>query len=231
MSKLRLFESTSIIEADDQIYDYETLITKAFNSGYDSHSQLPTNKSYNAKDAIDDGFSKFKIDQNVEDSGLTPDQIASLKSEFEKGFRDAESKSKSTESVTRKSNKRSRTEAFSTEANLSPDMSQLYDNSGAVPKALQMVRKAITQETQAISEYEFMKSTGAFTADQKAVIDEIINDEKDHIVNFTEMLSQLTSQTYPNNGDDAEDDKSKTEELRDSRNKSESKLNKIKLFK
>lgn len=124
------------------------------------------------------------------------------------------------ESSYKSSKNRKIKESTDSESNLSPDMFDVYDNAGSVPIQLQLVRKAITQETQAISEYELMKKS--MSAEDKVIIDEIINDEKDHIVNFTTMLTRLTTKNYPNNGD-----------LPDSVNviESVSKSNKIKLFK
>lgn len=88
---------------------------------------------------------------------------------------------------------------------LSPEMAAVYDNKGAVPIQMQLLRKAIAEETKSISDYEGFISSGNFTTEQNAIIQEIANDEKDHIVKWTRMLNELTEDKYKEFEDKPED--------------------------
>lgn len=86
---------------------------------------------------------------------------------------------------------------------LSPDMSSVYDSKNAVPIRMQLLRKAIAEETKSISDYEGFISSGHFTPEQNQIIQEIANDEKDHIVKWTRMLSEITDKEYEGFGNES----------------------------
>lgn len=96
------------------------------------------------------------------------------------------------------------TEAVSTEDDdcraLSPDVSAIYDGKGSVPAIMQLLRKAIAEETKSINDYSFFLDSGYFSPTDKDVIQEILNDEKDHIVKFTNLLSKATAENYKDFG-------------------------------
>ena len=83
---------------------------------------------------------------------------------------------------------------------LSPDMSAVYNKPGSVPKVMQLLRKAIAEETKSISDYENFIKSNEFTPDDVDIIQEIANDEKDHIVKWTRLLSKYTELSYKNFG-------------------------------
>ena len=86
---------------------------------------------------------------------------------------------------------------------LSPDISAVYDTEGSVPKVMQLLRKGISEETKSISDYSEFINSGIFDSDDIEKIKEIVNDEKDHIVVWTTMLSKYTKKSYPNNGNES----------------------------
>lgn len=83
---------------------------------------------------------------------------------------------------------------------LSPDMSAVYDKEGSVPETMQLLRKAIAEETKSISDYENFIKSGKFSPEDISIIQEIANDEKDHIVKWTRMLGKYTEESYKNFG-------------------------------
>lgn len=85
---------------------------------------------------------------------------------------------------------------------LSPDMGAVYQGKGSVPEEIQLLRKAVAEETKSISDYEGLVNSGKFSAEEVAHIQEIVRDEKDHIVKFTRMLCKRVEDFYKEYGED-----------------------------
>ena len=86
---------------------------------------------------------------------------------------------------------------------LSPEMSAVYNEKGAVPIQIQLLRKAVAEETKSISDYEGFIKQGYFTPEENAIIQEIADDEKDHIVKWTRLLSAHVDKTYKDFGNES----------------------------
>lgn len=109
---------------------------------------------------------------------------------------------------------------------LSPDMSAVYTSKNSVPIRLQLLRKAIAEETKSIHDYEEFINSGNFAPDEITVIQEIANDEKDHIVKWTRMLSKMTEKEYSQFGNESVQPKT----TKPMKVESKSNKNKIKFF-
>lgn len=74
-----------------------------------------------------------------------------------------------------------------------------------VPDYMNRIQTAITNERDAISEYDTLYDTPDLPDDIKSIIDEIRNDEKDHMVLLTNILDKYSIASYPDNTDELED--------------------------
>lgn len=75
------------------------------------------------------------------------------------------------------------------------------EGSTSLSKYLMQLKKAIGEETTAIQEYdEILK--GSVPASAKAIIQEILDDEKDHLVLLTNLLQDELDEEMPDAGNE-----------------------------
>ena len=65
------------------------------------------------------------------------------------------------------------------------------------------IQSALKGETDTIAMYEDLLAYNDLTDTEKAIIKEINDDEKDHMVMLTTMLSDIAEDSYPENFDNA----------------------------
>lgn len=64
------------------------------------------------------------------------------------------------------------------------------------------IRKAMNDETTAISIYDDILSMSDLPSSSRPVIEEILNDEKDHLVLLSRLFKEAVARDLPNNGDE-----------------------------
>ena len=64
------------------------------------------------------------------------------------------------------------------------------------------IRKAMNDETTAISIYDDILAMSDLPSSSRLVIEEILNDEKDHLVLLSRLFKEAVAQDLPNNGDE-----------------------------
>lgn len=76
------------------------------------------------------------------------------------------------------------------------------ESSDSLSEYLMNLKKAINDETIAISIYDKILKSSKTPVKSKEIIQEIIDDEKDHLVILTELLRDEIQEEFPEYGDD-----------------------------
>lgn len=77
-----------------------------------------------------------------------------------------------------------------------PDGAEIKDS---VPSYLQRVAQAVRNEQDAITEYDYILQSPYTPQDIKDRVEEIQNDEKDHMVILSDLLKKYAIKDFPNN--------------------------------
>lgn len=64
------------------------------------------------------------------------------------------------------------------------------------------IKEAVSEESQAVSLYETILENSKLPSTVRPVIEEILDDEKDHLVILTELLSEAVRDALPDYGDE-----------------------------
>lgn len=72
----------------------------------------------------------------------------------------------------------------------------------SISKYVHDLQSAIRDESETINLYEMMIKEDSLSPNALAIIEEILNDEKDHLVLLTALLNEQVEEDFPNNGDD-----------------------------
>ena len=89
------------------------------------------------------------------------------------------------------------------ESELLNDVDNIKEES-TVPSYIERISMIIRSEEKAIEEYDVLLSTVGLPDNLRDTILEIQNDEKDHLVLLTNMLSTHTEEEFPDNTDELE---------------------------
>lgn len=64
------------------------------------------------------------------------------------------------------------------------------------------IKEAVSEESQAVSLYETILENSKLPSTVRPVIEEILDDEKDHLVILTELLNEAVRDALPDYGDE-----------------------------
>lgn len=81
-------------------------------------------------------------------------------------------------------------------------MKKIVESTESLSDVLLMVKQAINDETNTIALYDQVLKSGSLSATVRPIIEEIRDDEKDHLVLLTHMLQDLIEDEMPGHGEE-----------------------------
>lgn len=79
------------------------------------------------------------------------------------------------------------------------------DINTTVPEYLQRIATALSNEQEAIKEYDYILKTSDLPEELRSVLEEIRNDEQDHMVLISDIVNKYTIASFQNNTEELKD--------------------------